>query len=79
MNPDHIKTGRYTVKFYNHMNTEIVDLAILALSLAGSTSLGQETIKKHADVDKMIRPISFTIDRRVHSSLDERPFTKVDK
>jgi len=68
-----IKTGDYITYFYNKKGGKIKDLTeVTTQGLEDAKEMGEETIIIEEAVGSVIQPVSFSIDRRIYNSTDEK-------
>jgi len=66
------KTGNYIIQYYSDIGSKIKNLTETSNSLTDSIDMAEETIIVEEAMSKGVIPRSFTVDRRVFNSLDER-------
>lgn len=69
-----LNTGEYFIRFYDRYGTPIKELdTVLPLGKMAADSFGYLQLDRYAkDLKDEPIPVSFTVDRRVHNSLDEK-------
>lgn len=67
-----LETGSYVVYFFNRYGTKLKDSTQAADSLLAARSLGVEVLSGAEGFDKMHKPVSFAVDRRIYNSLDSQ-------
>jgi hypothetical protein len=66
-----IKTGDYIINYYNHYGARLKDLQDTAECMAFAEDKAESRIIDNDPNSEHCLPVSYTIDRRVKSSLDK--------
>jgi hypothetical protein len=67
-----METGSYIVYFFNRYGTKLKGLEIPADSVMVAMEAGHALLKSTPESDKMHKPVSFAVDRRIYNSLDSQ-------
>ena len=67
-----IESGEYLVQFYSRKGTKIRELTEKVTSLTEARALGEDILILEHHLEKVPLAVSFTVDRRVHNSIDKQ-------